>query len=132
VREKNLYQRGDVTPFGQALSYCYMRQVWQYLKKVASYQENRAAVDEYNRRNKWRKRGLAMIPVKYGSGYNLLMLEQAAAVISISQGDGTVFIHQAGVAMGQGLTTQVEQVASYVLNLPMEMISAEGPRTTVT
>ena len=28
LREKNLYERGDVTPFGQALSYCYMRQVW--------------------------------------------------------------------------------------------------------
>jgi xanthine dehydrogenase/oxidase len=31
LREKNLYDRGDVTPFGQALSYCYMKQVWAYL-----------------------------------------------------------------------------------------------------
>jgi xanthine dehydrogenase/oxidase len=132
VREKNMYRRGDVTPFGQALSYCYMRQVWDYLKQVAHYEEKRASVDEYNSRNKWRKRGLGMIPVKYGSGYNLLMLEQAAAVISISQGDGSVFIHQGGVEMGQGLSTQVEQVASYVLNLPMELIYVEGPRTSVT
>ena len=33
VREKNLYQRGDVTPFGQALSDCYIREVWAYLKE---------------------------------------------------------------------------------------------------
>ena len=132
VREKNLYRRGDVTPFGQALSYCYIRQVWDYLKNVAHYDEKRASVDEYNRKNKWRKRGLGMIPVKYGSGYNLLMLEQAAAVISISQGDGSIFIHQGGVEMGQGLSTQVQQVASYVLNIPMEMIYVEGPRTSVT
>jgi xanthine dehydrogenase/oxidase len=132
VREKNMYRRGDVTPFGQALSYCYIREVWDYLKKVACYAEKRAAVDDYNRQNKWRKRGLGMIPVKYGSGYNLLMLEQAAAVISISQGDGSIFIHQGGVEMGQGLSTQVQQVASYVLNVPMEMIFVEGPRTSVT
>jgi xanthine dehydrogenase/oxidase len=132
VREKNLYQRGDVTPFGQALSYCYIRQVWQYLRRVACYDEKRASVDEYNRRNKWRKRGLAMIPVKYGSGYNLLMLEQAAAVISVSQGDGSIFIHQGGAEIGQGLITQVQQVASYVLNVPMELIYVDGPRTSVT
>lgn len=132
VRELNLYNRGDVTPFGQALSYCYMKQVWQYLKDKSNYSEKRASVDDYNRKNKWRKRGLGMMPVKYGSGYNLLMLEQAAAVISISQGDGSVFVHQGGVEMGQGLATQVEQVASYVLNLPMEMIFVEGPRTSIT
>src|SRR5258708_39087578 len=74
----------------------------------------------------------SMIPVKYGSGYNLLMLEQAAAVISISQGDGSIFIHQGGVEMGQGLSTQVQQVASYVLNVPMDMIFVKGPRTSVT
>lgn len=132
VRELNLYNRGDVTPFGQALSYCYMKQVWHYLKEKSNYSEKRASVDDYNRKNKWRKRGLGMMPVKYGSGYNLLMLEQAAAVISISQGDGSVFVHQGGVEMGQGLATQVEQVASYVLNLPMEMIFVEGPRTAIT
>lgn len=131
VRELNLYDRGDVTPFGQALSYCYMKQVWQYLKTKANYSQKRASVDDYNRKNKWRKRGLGMMPVKYGSGYNLVMLEQAAAVISISQGDGSVFVHQGGVEMGQGLATQVKQVAAYVLNLPMEMIYIEGPRTAI-
>ena len=132
LREKNMYQQGDVTPFGQALSYCYMRQVWQYLKQVACYEKKRAEVEEYNRANRWRKRGLGMIPVKYGSGYNLVMLEQAAAVVSISQGDGSVFIHQGGVEMGQGLITQVQQVACYVLNVPMETIFVDGPKTSIT
>jgi xanthine dehydrogenase/oxidase len=132
VREKNLYRRGDVTPFGQALTYCYMRQVWDYLKEVAHYSKKRAEVEDYNRHNKWRKRGLAMIPVKYGSGYNLTMLEQAAAMVSINQADGSIVIHQGGVEIGQGLFTQVQQVASYVLNVPMELIFVEGPRTSIT
>ena len=73
-----------------------------------------------------------MIPVKYGSGYNFVQIEQAAAIISINQGDGSVIVHQGGVEMGQGLTTQIVQVASYVLNVPMEMIYVETTRTSVT
>jgi xanthine dehydrogenase/oxidase len=132
LREKNLYERGDVTPFGQALSYCYIRQVWEFLKERSNYADKRKSVDEYNRNNKWRKQGLAMIPVKYGSGYNFTQLEQAAAIISINQADGSVIVHQGGVEMGQGLITQVQQVTGYVLNVPMELIYVEGPDTSVT
>ncbi|MBN1207593.1 MAG: molybdopterin-dependent oxidoreductase [Myxococcaceae bacterium] len=132
VREKNLYERGDVTPFGQALSYCYMREVWAFLKKTCHYEKKRGEVDEFNKANRWRKRGLAMMPVKYGSGYNLTMLEQATAVVSVFQGDGSIIIHQGGVEMGQGLLTQVRQIAAYVLNVPMDIIQVEAPKTAVT
>ncbi|HEX2052686.1 MAG TPA: molybdopterin cofactor-binding domain-containing protein [Actinomycetota bacterium] len=131
VREKNLYDRGDVTPFGQALSYCYMKQVWAYLKKVSDYDGKRAAVDAFNSRNRWRKRGIAMVPVKYGSGYNFVQIEQAAAYLAIYSADGSVVIHQGGVDMGQGLVTKVEQVASYILNLPFELLHVRGPNTSV-
>ncbi|MGR9013421.1 MAG: molybdopterin cofactor-binding domain-containing protein [Gammaproteobacteria bacterium] len=132
LREKNLYQRGDVTPFGQALSYCYMREVWRFMKEKSKYTEKREQVDSFNRNNKWRKQGLALIPVKYGSGYNWLQLEQAAAIVVVNQADGSVVVHQGGVEMGQGLATQVLQVASYVLNVPMEMINVNNPKTSIT
>jgi xanthine dehydrogenase/oxidase len=132
LREKNLYDIGDVTPFGQALSYCCMKQVWQYVKDVSKFEEKRAAVEEYNRKNKWRKRGIAIIPVKYGSGYNFLQLEQSAALVVVNQADGTVVVHQSGVEMGQGLVTQVQQVAAYVLGLPMEMIFIADTDTSIT
>ncbi len=131
VREINLYNRGDVTPFGQPLTYCYMKDVWAYLKKVAKYEEKLKEVQKYNRENKWRKRGLSMVPVKYGSGYNLTMLEQAGAFLSIYQGDGSIIIHQGGVEMGQGLLTVVRQVASYILNVPMTLIEVESPKTNI-
>ena len=132
LREKNLYDIGDVTPFGQALSYCYMKQVWAYVKEVSRYEAKRTEVEDFNRKNKWRKRGIAIIPVKYGSGYNLLQLEQAAAVIAVNQADGTVVVHQGGVDMGQGLTTQALQVAAYVLGLPMSMIYIDNAKTSIT
>lgn len=131
VREKNLYDRGDVTPFGQPLTYCYMKDVWGYLKKQCDYETKVAQVQEFNSKNKWRKRGLSMIPVKYGSGYNLTLLEQSAAFMSIYQGDGSIIIHQGGVEMGQGLLTQARQVASYILNVPMTLIEIESPKTSI-
>ncbi|MFS8068526.1 MAG: molybdopterin cofactor-binding domain-containing protein, partial [Byssovorax sp.] len=131
VREKNLYQRGQVTPFGQALPDCYMREVWAYLKQQAGYEQKRLAVDTYNQTSRWRKRGLAMIPVKYGSGYNLTQLEQAAAYIVVNHADGSVTVHQGGVEMGQGLVTQALQVTSYVLNVPMSLIQIENVSTSV-
>ena len=131
VREINLYQRGDVTPFGQALSYCYMREVWDYLKDICGYEARRAEVEEFNLANRWRKRGIAMMPVKYGSGYNLTQLEQAAVHIAVYAGDGSVVIHQGGVEMGQGLITRVEQVACYVLNVPFDLLRIGFPDTGV-
>ncbi|HYR12068.1 MAG TPA: molybdopterin cofactor-binding domain-containing protein, partial [Longimicrobium sp.] len=131
VRGLNLYQRGDVTPFGQSQPYCYMSDVWKYLKDKCGYEARMAEVQAFNAANRWRKRGLAMIPVKYASGYNLTMLEQAAAVASVYKADGSVVINQGGVESGQGLLTQAQQVAAYVLNLPMEMIDIRDPTTAV-
>jgi len=132
LREKNLYDRGDVTPFGQALTYCYMKQVWAYAKKVSNFEAKYLEVQKFNKENKWHKRGISMIPVKYGSGYNLLALEQSAAIVVINPSDGTVVIHQGGVEIGQGLVTQAQQVAAYVLGIPMEMIFIDNVNTSVT
>lgn len=131
VREKNLYERGDVTPFGQALTYCYMRDVWHYLLKQSNFEVRQAEVDKYNSENQWRKRGIYILPVKYGSGYNLVQLEQASALVSIFSGDGSVLINQGGVDMGQGMVTKIEQVASYILNVPMDLIRINLPNTEV-
>lgn len=131
LREKNFYDTGDVTPFGQALTYCYMKQVWEYVKNVSNYDKKRKEVDDFNKKNKWVKRGIAIIPVKYGSGYNLVQLEQASAVVVVNQADGTIVIHQPGVEIGQGLTTQAQQVAAYVLGIPMEMVFIDNVKTSV-
>ncbi|PHN03658.1 molybdopterin cofactor-binding domain-containing protein [Flavilitoribacter nigricans] len=131
VRLKNMYRQGDVTPFGQALSYCYMRDVWEYTLEKSDYDNKVKAVKEFNDNNRWRKRGVYMVPVKYGSGYNLVMIEQAAAMVSIYSGDGSIVINQGGVDMGQGVITQIEQVASYILNVPMELIQVLSARTSV-
>jgi len=131
LREKNFYQRDQETPFGQRLTGCYIRQVWDYLKQQCDFDSKLADVEAFNAANKWRKRGVSIIPVKYGSGYNWLQLEQSQAVVVINPGDGTVTVHQAGVDIGQGLATQVLQVAARALTIPLDMIRVDQPQTNV-
>lgn len=131
LRLKNMYRQGDVTPFGQNLAYCYMRDVWEYCKEKSQYDKKKDDVEAFNKKNKWTKRGVYMVPVKYGSGYNLVMIEQATAMVSIYSADGSVMINQGAVDMGQGAITQIEQVASYILNVPMTMIQVLSARTSV-
>lgn len=132
LREKNFYLRGEVTPYGQTLTACYMKEVWEYLKKQCAFDEQLQKVKQFNDANKWRKQGIALIPVKYGSGYNFEQLKQSSAIVVVNQADGSVVIHQGGVDMGQGLLTQVRQVAAYVLGIPMALIHVESPQTDTT
>lgn len=132
LREKNFYQRGEVTPYGQTLTACYMLEVWNYLKAKCQFEYKLMDVQAYNAQNKWRKRGIALIPVKYGSGYNFEQLKQSPAIVVVNQSDGSLVIHQGGVDMGQGLLTQARQVAAYVLNIPQSLIHVESPQTDTT
>jgi xanthine dehydrogenase/oxidase len=131
VRELNLYSIGQVTPYGQALTYCYMRDVWKTTKEKSDYVARRAGVDAFNAANRWRKRGISLVPIKYASGFNLASLEQASAIVAIYEADGSVVIRQSGVESGQGLITKMCQIAAAELDIAMELIDVQKPDTTV-
>ncbi|MFL6230161.1 MAG: molybdopterin cofactor-binding domain-containing protein [Pyrinomonadaceae bacterium] len=131
VRGKNLYRLGDTTPFGQLLDDCYMADVWNYLVKKCDFQTRLEAVRQFNAENRWRKRGISMLPVKYASGYNLTLLEQAGALVEVYDQDGTVLVRHGGVEMGQGLMTKVAQIAAYELNVPLTFINMSDTDTNV-
>jgi xanthine dehydrogenase/oxidase len=131
IREKNLYIIDQLTPGGQPLTYCYQREVWDYTKTKSDYENRKVEVDAFNAANKWRKRGISLIPLKYGSGFNLVMLEQTTAMMSVYEGDGTVLIQQGGVDMGQGMITKIAQIAAYELNVALEIIRIETCDTRV-
>jgi xanthine dehydrogenase/oxidase len=131
VREKNLYRTGDTTPYGQSMEYDYIRDVWNRLKQTSDFNNRLQAVRDFNQTNRWRKRGLAMMPLKYGLGYNLGFLQQASALIETFTGDGTVLVHHGGVEMGQGMMTKMAQVAAYALNVPLALIGMTGMDTNI-
>jgi xanthine dehydrogenase/oxidase len=131
VRGRNLYQQGQLTPFGQVVDYCYLDAVWARIGRISEFDRRRTEVDAFNAANRWKKRGISMIPVKYGSGYNLASLEQAGALIDVFDQDGTVLIRHGGVEMGQGILTKIAQIAACELNLPISLIETSGTDTQI-
>ncbi len=131
VREMNFYETGDTTPFGQQLEYCYIREVWDRLKTRSDFVAREQLVKDFNVKNRWRKRGISMIPLKYGLGYNLGFLMQGGALVDVYTADATVLVEIGGVEMGQGLMTKVAQVAARELNVPLNLIRMGSTQTNV-
>ena len=88
---------------------------WDGVVEQASFAERQEACDEFNKANRWRKRGLAVIPTKFGISFTTKFLNQAGALVHVYT-DGTVLVTHGGVEMGQGLHTKVAQVSRSILS----------------
>lgn len=75
----------------------------------------------FSRQNCWRKRGLALVPTKFGVAFGALFLNQGAALLHVYT-DGSVLLSHGGMEMGQGLHTKMVQVCSCLLEIPVEKI----------
>ena len=133
IRRKNMYRTGspeafDRTHFGQDLVFCNIREVWDDLYRSSDFEARARGVDEFNRANRWRKRGIAMIPHKYGIAFTEPRgsLNASSALINVNMADGSVVVHHGGVEMGQGLHTKIAQLAANALGIPLELIRVVG------
>lgn len=57
-------------------------------------------MEEFNGENRWKKRGLSLVPVRYrhtywGTKYHVQ--------INVSAGDGSLTVSHGGIEMGQGM-----------------------------
>ncbi|KAG7502396.1 xanthine dehydrogenase/oxidase [Solea senegalensis] len=121
VRRLNLYEEGESTPYNQIVDNVTLDRCWDECLSRSGYHRRRAAVELYNRQNRWTKRGLAIIPTKFGISFTAVFLNQAGALIHIYT-DGSVLLTHGGTEMGQGLHTKMVQVASRVLGIPFSKI----------
>ncbi len=60
----------DFTPYLQGLKYSKIRQLWNDLKRHSRFDDRVTAISAFNEGNRWRKRGVSMIPLKYGVSYS--------------------------------------------------------------
>ena len=121
LREKNLYEEGDAVYFSQILNHCTLKRCWQECKVQSRYEDQSKSIAEFNERNKWKKRGISMIPTKFGIAFTGPHLNQGGALVQIYE-DGSVLLTHGGTEMGQGLYTKTIQVASKVLEIPIDFI----------
>lgn len=121
VRKLNLYHEGDLTHFNQKLEEFTLRRCWEECLMNSDYYHRRKIIDEFNRQNRWKKRGIAIIPTKFGISFTLSFLNQAGALVHVYI-DGSVLLTHGGTEMGQGLHTKMIQVASKTLGIPTTSI----------
>lgn len=128
IRRQNLYvsseyEQADSTHFGQPMWYCDMREQWDKLYESSEFERRLKEVEEFNSKNRWRKRGISMIPLKYGIGFKQMpALNTSTALVHINKEDGSVTVAHGGVEMGQGLHTKISQVVAHELNVPLPFI----------
>lgn len=118
IREMNFHDEGHVLHYGQKLQHCTLRQVWDELKSSCDFSKARETVCHFNRDNRWKKRGIAMIPTKFGISFTTKHMNQAGALVQVYL-DGTVLVTHGGVEMGQGLHTKIAQIAASSFDIPL-------------
>jgi xanthine dehydrogenase large subunit len=122
VRERNFYQgegETNTTHYGQEIVDNRIARVWNEAKTQADFAARQQAVTQFNQQSPYKKRGLAITPVKFGISFNKVQYNQAGALVLIYI-DGSVQLNHGGTEMGQGLHTKMLQVASKALGVKLD------------
>jgi xanthine dehydrogenase/oxidase len=124
LREINMYspEGNMVTHFNQEIKDWYVPLMYKQVQEESHYARRREEIEEFNKTHKWNKRGLAIVPTKFGISFTALFLNQAGALVHIYH-DGSILVAHGGTEMGQGLHTKIPPVLlchrlSSVVNRP--------------
>ncbi|KAK6164152.1 hypothetical protein DH2020_001016 [Rehmannia glutinosa] len=121
IREINFQKEGSVLHYGQQIEHSTLERLWNELKTSCDFLGARKEVEEFNLNNRWKKRGIAIIPTKFGISFTAKFMNQAGALVQVYT-DGTVLVTHGGVEMGQGLHTKVAQVAASCFDIPLSSV----------
>ena len=117
-----------VTQYGQTIADWVGDKVIDQVASEARYRERRDSVNAFNKVNKRRKRGLALVPLKFGISFTATMLNQGGALLNIYM-DGSVSCNHGGTEMGQGLNTKMAQVCADGLGIDISYVRVTGTDT---
>ena len=133
LRRSNMYKEGDHTPFGMILGESHsgkwnVPSMWDRLHREGQVEHRRKHIQEFNEKHKWIKRGLAIVPTKFGIAFTAKYMNQGGALVHLYT-DGTVLVSHGGTEMGQGLHTKVCQVAAQAFEIPLEDVYVNDSST---
>lgn len=131
VRERNLYGRDarNVTPYHMTIEDFVADELIEELKNSAEYEQRQQAIETFNASHSWVKKGLALLPVKFGISFTTQHLNQAAALIHVYT-DGSIMVNQGGTEMGQGLYVKVGQVVAEAFQVDLSQITVTTTDTS--
>ncbi|CAG9767287.1 unnamed protein product [Ceutorhynchus assimilis] len=89
--------------------------------------ERKLQINKFNEENKWRKKGLSVVPM----AYPFPMVFGYGAIVSIYHVDGSVAVAHGGVEMGQGINTKVVEACAFKLGIPVEKIAVKASNNLI-
>ncbi|MGI9240591.1 MAG: molybdopterin cofactor-binding domain-containing protein, partial [Verrucomicrobiales bacterium] len=136
LRQRNLYQvvpeGGDVelgrSHYGQDLPVKRLQTVWRQAISSAEFPARRKGIDLWNSKSKYLRRGLAVVPVKFGVGSLDSSLAQSTSLIQAFT-DGSLRVSFGGVDAGEGISIAVAEAVADELGVAAEKIRASGGDT---
>ncbi|HEY5364292.1 MAG TPA: xanthine dehydrogenase molybdopterin binding subunit [Aestuariivirga sp.] len=129
LRKKNLYSKSrNTTPYGQKIDEHVLAEIIATLEKTSAYQKRRKTIAKFNETSPIIKKGLALMPVKFGISFTNTMMNQAGALVHV-YGDGSVHLNHGGTEMGQGLYIKVAQVVAEIFGIDVSHVAITATRT---
>jgi xanthine dehydrogenase molybdopterin-binding subunit B len=128
VQLVNIYKSGDMAPYGQPVPEASGGVLLLRLQENSQYEELLKATDAFNEANRFVKRGVAVVPVKFGISFTSAFLNQGSALIWIYE-DGTISLSHGAVEMGQEVNTKVAQVVAREIGVSLNRIRQESANT---
>ena len=139
IRRRNFYGTDNrhVTPYGMIVEDNIIGALVDELVRTSDYAARRSAIAAFNQHSPWIKRGIALVPVKFGISFTAIHLNQAGALVQLYT-DGSVLLNHGGTEMGQGLFIKVAQVVADEFGIEIDRIrvtatsTAKVPNTSPT
>ncbi len=128
IRQINLFRDGDKTHYGQTVEHILLPALIRELETTSDYRARRQAIRRFNTEHRYRKRGLALTPVKFGVSFTIQFLNQAGALVHLFN-DGSIHLNHGGIEMGQGLMTKVAQVVATEFQVDLDRIQISAANT---
>lgn len=129
VRMKNIYQKGDIAPYGEEIPDAeHIEKIFKKLQKDCKWEERRKQISAFNKNNKYYKKGIGITPVKFGISFTAAHLNQGSALIHIYF-DGSISVTHGAIEMGQEVNTKIAQIAATNFGVPLSYIRIESNNT---
>ncbi len=131
VQFTNFYgeNENNIAPYGQVILNNHLYKIKDKLLESAEYLKRRKEIDEFNLKNKYIKKGIALTPVKFGISFTTAFLNQAGALVNIYL-DGSVLVNHGGTEMGQGLYTKIQKIAASELGINLKKVKVTATNTS--
>ncbi|KAF0907925.1 hypothetical protein E2562_022313 [Oryza meyeriana var. granulata] len=113
IRQRNLHTVESLTLYysecmEDALGYT-LPSICNQLITSSNYQHHLEMIQSFNKSNKWKKRGLSIVPIVHK-----FLSRPTPGKVSILN-DGSIAVEVGGIELGQGLWTKVKQMAAFGL-----------------